>query len=64
MSRRVRLALVWLAVTAILVAAGYLDRNTLRMEQARYCSMVHEGYWPDYAGSYAAECVDGKVRRD
>lgn len=65
MSRRARLVLVWAGITAVVVAAGYLDRDTLEMEQAHYCRMVHEGHWPDYAGSYATECTPaGKVRHD
>ena len=59
-----RPAWVWWVLCLLLVlAAGWYDRDTLFLEQARYCQMVSEGAWPDYERSFARECTaDGKVR--
>ena len=65
MKRRVP---AWLWVPALVLAAGlvnYLDRDTLFLEQARYCHMVAMGYWPDFDNSFAQACqADGKVKGD
>lgn len=65
MSRRFKLVLWWLAFTGVLLALGWADRDTLFLEQARYCRMVADGHWPDYEHSFAQECrADGRVKGD
>lgn len=65
MSRRFKLVLWWLTFTGVLLALGWADRDTLFLEQARYCRMVADGHWPDYEHSFAQECrADGRVKGD
>lgn len=54
-----------LLVLALVLLAGWLDRDTPFLEQARYCRMVADGHWPDYEHSFAQECrADGRVKGD
>lgn len=57
---------LWIAVALGTVClAAWLDRDTAYLDQARYCHMVAEGYWPDYEDSFAEFCeVDGSVKGD
>lgn len=65
---------VALAVVAVVLATllvGYLDGQALQAQQRQYCQQVHQFKlsggtvgWPDYAGSYDAECVEGRVRNE
>lgn len=65
MSRRFKLVLWWLTFTGVLLALGWADRDTLFLEQARYCRMVADGHWPDYEHSFARACQpDGRVKGD
>lgn len=65
-------ALMLLGALLALAVGGIFDKQTMDMEQAQYCLMVHDFKrsdgaigWPDYAESYDKECTaDGKVRRD
>lgn len=41
-----------------------MDYEDAQAEEANYCEMVKAGHWPDYRGTYRAECRSPKsVRR-
>lgn len=44
------------ALLALYGLAGAMDYDDQQAEQAQYCEMVRERLWPDYRGTYRAEC--------
>lgn len=57
---------LWVVVLVLLAGfANWFDRDTLFLEQARYCHNVAMGYWPDYDKRFAEDCEkDGRVKGD
>lgn len=57
---------VSLAVAGVALAMGAVwPDDGAKMEAERYCQMVHDGAWPDYAHVYAAQChADGTVNEE
>lgn len=51
---------VLLALLGLFGLAGAMDYEDQQAEQERYCEMVREGLWPDYRGTYRAECRQPK----
>lgn len=56
---------VWLFAAAVVVAigiAGSMDFADEVREQLAYCDNVKAGVWPDYAGTYKAECTPERIK--
>ena len=53
-------AAVLLALLGLFGLAGAMDYEDQQAEQENYCEMVREGLWPDYRGTYRAECRQPK----
>lgn len=51
---------VLLALLALFGLVGAMDYEDQQAEQENYCEMVREGLWPDYRGTYRAECRQPK----
>ena len=49
-----------LALLGLFGLAGAMDYEDQQAEQEHYCEMVREGLWPDYRGTYRAECRQPK----
>lgn len=49
-----------LALLGLFGLAGAMDYEDQQAEQENYCEMVREGLWPDYRGTYRAECRQPK----
>ena len=47
---------VLLAVLGLFGLVGAMDYEDAQAEEANYCEMVKAGHWPDYRGTYRAEC--------
>lgn len=53
-----------LVILALFGLVGQMDYDDAVDQQAQYCEMVKAGHWPDYRGTYRAECRPPKsVRR-
>jgi len=53
-----------LVILALFGLVGQMDYDDAVDQQAHYCAMVKAGDWPDYQGTYQAECQPPKsVRR-
>lgn len=57
---RYRMAAILAALVLLFGLAGHMDYEDQQAEQARYCEMVKEGFWPDYRGTYRDECRQPK----
>lgn len=57
MKRRTALSLLF-AMLALVYAyiVGIAEKQTTDAEQQQYCANVRDGLWPDFHGSYKAEC--------
>lgn len=57
-----------LGITALFVVlvgiVGTMDYEDAIAEADLYCQNVHAGVWPDYEGTYAKECHDGRYEAD
>lgn len=57
-----------LGITALFVVlvgiVGTMDYEDAIAEADLYCQNVHDGVWPDYEGTYAKECRDGRYEAD
>ena len=54
----------WLIAIAVFVAVGLVGRMDFEDEvrqQIAYCENVKAGVWPDYDGTYKAECTAEKL---
>ena len=49
-----------LALLGLFGLAGAMDYEDQQAEQEHYCEMVRERLWPDYRGTYRAECRQPK----
>jgi hypothetical protein len=57
-------ALLTVLLVALAMGAVWPD-DSAKLEAERYCQMVHDGAWPDYANVYAAQCyADGTVNEE
>lgn len=55
--------LVGIVVGCALGTVGNMDYQRAIQDQEMYCSMVHEGHWPDYNQSYKQQCnSEGKPK--
>jgi len=52
----IALALVMFALGVL----GHMDYEDAKLEQRQYCERVAAGYWPDYLGTFNAECKEAK----
>lgn len=55
LNRKARIVAAVLLAVVIAIALGCGPDET-EVEQKQYCDNVRDGYWPDYNGSYKAEC--------
>lgn len=53
---RYRMAALLAALVLLFGLAGHMDYEDQQAEQEQYCEMVRERLWPDYRGTYRAEC--------
>lgn len=54
-----------LVVIVLLVGiVGKMDYEDELLELDMYCQNVHAGVWPDYEGTYAKECSNGRYKAD
>lgn len=51
---------VLLALLGLFGLVGAMDYEDQQAEQERYCEMVKAGFWPDFNGTYRAECRQPK----
>ena len=49
---------------ALVGIVGQMDYEDAIAEADLYCQNVHAGVWPDYEGTYAKECRDGRYKAD
>jgi len=54
--KQVAVVFLLLVLVAVFGVLGEMDRNDAVIEQAHYCSMVADGYWPDFHHSFKDEC--------
>lgn len=55
----------WLIAIAVFLAVGLVGRMDFEdevREQIAYCENVKAGVWPDYDGTYKAECTAEKLK--
>ena len=50
-----------LALLALFGWVGEMDMQAAQADRDHYCEMVRAGHWPDYAGTYRAECLPPNV---
>ena len=52
-----RISVLVLAIVGIYPFLSRIDYQDVVIEQEHYCSMVAARHWPDYRGTYYAECL-------
>lgn len=58
---RLRVSLIMLAILfAILLVAGYLQKDDMDKDDKLYCENVASGVYPDYNGNYHRMCPQAK----
>lgn len=61
MTRNAKNWLIAAAIVAALGIVGSMDYKDEVREQVAYCENVKAGMWPDYNGTYEAECTAEKL---
>ena len=51
-------ALLIVCAVFLAILAGAMEAADAQREMAHYCSMVADGFWPDYRGDYEEVCHD------
>lgn len=60
--KRYQVALLVVGIVAALGVVGNMDFKDEVREQIAYCENVKAGVWPDYNGTYKAECTPEKIK--
>lgn len=61
--KRYQVALLVAGIVAALGVVGNMDFKDEVREQIAYCENVKAGVWPDYNGTYKAECTSDKIKK-
>lgn len=56
MKRNVKVLLIAAALIVLFGIVGRMDYEDALAQQRLYCDNVANGVWPDYEGSFKAEC--------
>lgn len=62
MNRNAKNWLIAVAVVAAFGIVGSMDYKDEVREQVTYCENVKAGLWPDYNGTYKAECTAERLK--
>lgn len=56
--RSVRMALIGVFLIGVYSFVSEIDYQSERMDEAHYCRMVAEGYWPPYRPRHETICKE------